>query len=325
MAVMSPAGALELARPRRWAAESSPSDGRSGPRRGFRAPARAAVIAFAAAALLFGRPASADDTFVVDSFADQVDSDLVDIACQTAVGTCTLRAAVMQANVNPGHTTILLPPGVFDLTRLPSGPNAADSGDLNLSKPSAQGVIRIRGESAAETIVDGGDLDRIFRVEPGASAHLEDLTVRNGTADRGGGILAQGALLLSGVRVVGNEASLDGGGLHIDTLSTVGMGFTDIVGNQSSGAGGGLFISGNSDGVVNFLYGAIRDNLSSAGGGIYHFGSAQLTLQRASVRGNEAPLGGGVALVEPSSTVRIESSTIDGNRATGGIGGSPAC
>ena len=44
------------------------------------------------------RQASA--TFIVDSELDAVDSNLGDGVCQTAEGTCTLRAAIQEANTS---------------------------------------------------------------------------------------------------------------------------------------------------------------------------------------------------------------------------------
>jgi hypothetical protein len=284
--------------------------------------AAAAVAGLAAVALVLAVPARADDTFVVDSFDDLVESDPVDIRCQTAAGSCTLRAAVMQGNLNPGNTKILLPPGLFALTRLPSGGNGTDSGDLNLTKPGASGWIWIQGAGAAQTILDGGDLDRIFRLENGTSTLIENLTVRNGSADYGGGLLVRGALNLSGVRVAENEASFHGGGLSIDTASDVYIDFSEVVGNQSANYGGGLFLSGNADGIVIFSYGAIRDNVSDYGGGLTLLGAAWLALDHVSVSGNQALGAGGLSLLEPSAVVQVVASTIDGNRATAVAGAS---
>ncbi len=46
------------------------------------------------------------DTYVVNSTGDQDDSDTTDGVCQTSVGTCTLRAAITQANWHAGPDTI---------------------------------------------------------------------------------------------------------------------------------------------------------------------------------------------------------------------------
>jgi CSLREA domain-containing protein len=48
-------------------------------------------------------------TFTVDTIADQLDDDTSDGVCHTSVNTCSLRAAIMQANhlSAPGVTTII--------------------------------------------------------------------------------------------------------------------------------------------------------------------------------------------------------------------------
>lgn len=54
--------------------------------------------------------AQGHDSFVVNSSGDGDDSNLKDKACDDGSGTCTLRAAIEQANANPGRDTI-----TFDL------------------------------------------------------------------------------------------------------------------------------------------------------------------------------------------------------------------
>jgi CSLREA domain-containing protein len=51
--------------------------------------------------------AAAGTTYTVDSTLDEHDSDLDDGLCQSASNVCTLRAAIQQANVNPGSDLIL--------------------------------------------------------------------------------------------------------------------------------------------------------------------------------------------------------------------------
>ena len=54
--------------------------------------------------------------FTVDSVADDVDDNTAVASCHTAAGTCTLRAAVMQANhIGNADITIVVPAGVYIL------------------------------------------------------------------------------------------------------------------------------------------------------------------------------------------------------------------
>ena len=61
-------------------------------------------------------------TFVVNDSNDSIDKDSLDGKCETIAGTCTLRAAVMQANDSGGDVTINLPAGNY----IRGGPTRAD-------------------------------------------------------------------------------------------------------------------------------------------------------------------------------------------------------
>src|SRR5881628_2824186 len=64
----------------------------------------------------------------VNSTADAPDSNLGDGVCKTSSGTCTLRAAVMQADVAIGQSTITVPAGTYTLTISGANENAAATG-----------------------------------------------------------------------------------------------------------------------------------------------------------------------------------------------------
>ena len=80
--------------------------------------------------------AQAQVTFQANTVADLIDSDINDGLCSTSDTSCSLRAAFMQTNarVAAGVIDILLPPGVYMLTRPITGANGTDSGDLNLTE-----------------------------------------------------------------------------------------------------------------------------------------------------------------------------------------------
>ncbi len=121
----------------------------------------------------------------MNSTADAPDASPGDGACATADGTCTLRAAVMEANSGSGDA-IVLPAGHFKLTIAPvltavgrddGDPGHgvdASHGDLNMLVP-----MTIKGVGADKTVIDGNRLDRIFDVQ--ANATISDLTVTRGS------------------------------------------------------------------------------------------------------------------------------------------------
>ena len=122
---------------------------------------------------------------VVNSTLDQIDADVTDGICQTAAGTCTLRAAVMTANRATGavRVDILVPPGTFEITRPPIGRNGDDGGDLDLTAPlSGNPLIVLQGAGVGATVIDALDADRVVRVHAGRRAVIQDLTLRQGFA-----------------------------------------------------------------------------------------------------------------------------------------------
>ena len=76
-------------------------------------PSSARRYGFLAVGLLFSAPSYAIPTFTVNSTLDQPDDLAQPGTCHTAAGTCTLRAAIMQANRSSGG-------GVFNLDASPA-------------------------------------------------------------------------------------------------------------------------------------------------------------------------------------------------------------
>src|SRR5262245_15221377 len=187
-------------------------------------------------------------TFTVDSTADQVDAKPGDGKCATAVGTCTLRAAIQEANEGGGGT-INLNPGTYTLAIAPNGalPLAA-TGDLDV-----YGALTIAGGGAATTIIDGGGVDRVFAMQVASRVEISDVTIRNGLAqpgDDGGGIVNYGNLSLENVTVSGNKTrsdatlSADAPGGGIFNAATLQLRNCTISGNSAADTGGGIHNKG---------------------------------------------------------------------------------
>jgi CSLREA domain-containing protein len=90
-------------------------------------------------------------SFTVNDTSDQVDAGPGDGICRTSSGTCTLRAAIQEANALPGADTIQVPAGIYTLAIPPLNENNADVGDLDITGP-----VTIIGAGAGITILDGG-------------------------------------------------------------------------------------------------------------------------------------------------------------------------
>src|SRR5690242_9964558 len=90
----------------------------------------------------------------------------------------SLRDAIIQADSNGQDNTIVLQEGVYVLT-VPNQrgeDNGAAQGDLDLS--GSGHAITIEGAGPSQTIIDAANLgDRIFKILPGVTAIIRDLTI----------------------------------------------------------------------------------------------------------------------------------------------------
>lgn len=229
-------------------------------------------------------------TFTVNDTADLPDDGLQDGICHTASNTCTLRAAVMQANVTGGAgVTIALPAGTFTLLRPVLGGDGDYEGDLNLQSPAM--TLSINGAGAGATIIDGNGLFRVFDIAAGASVSIAGITIRNGyTTGKGGGIAAG----LSGLSI--SDCAFD---------------------HNTAAWGGALAKTGV--GMLSVTNAQFTDNTATVahGGAIYLYGdasTAHATISHATFSGNSAA-GGGGAMASVLATVNVSDSAFTGNHA----------
>jgi CSLREA domain-containing protein len=107
------------------------------------------LTAIVAATVLLAAPVPAV-TFSVSTTADAVDANPGDGACATASATCSLRAAVQEANALAGPDVIELPAGTYDLAVGPRE-DASAAGDLDVA-----GDLTINGAGALTTHITSG-------------------------------------------------------------------------------------------------------------------------------------------------------------------------
>lgn len=107
-------------------------------------------------------------------------------------------------------------------------------------------VLTIRGAGAGLTIVDGADAGSALSVRS-RRLTLSGVTLRNGTALRGGGIeLASRTWLeLSDREIVDNEATFRGGGIYAGVRSRLSL--TDVVIDGKVGVG--IYLDTDPDGL----------------------------------------------------------------------------
>ena len=83
--------------------------------RRIRFAALAAALSVVAVLALAPDRAAAALPIAVNDTTDRPDRSIGNGVCATAAGTCTLRAAIQEANALLGQDTITLPPGTFEL------------------------------------------------------------------------------------------------------------------------------------------------------------------------------------------------------------------
>ncbi len=251
--------------------------------------------------------ANASDTWVVSNSVtttlDTPDTTVGDGVAKDINGVVSLRAAVMESNANLGNAVVILGSGTYTLTRSGRFEDGSFLGDLDI-----RGNFTIRGVSAAATIINAADLDRVFHVFPGASLTLENLTVTGGEAFDGGGIFSEGTLILRHVNVIRNEAYNQGGGIFSTGILTVAG--SSISENVAGSRGGAV----NNVGTASYLDTTISTNVAvSRGGGLFNEGAASSTLTNVSIIANHSSSrGGGLASESPISS-RIGNSILERN------------
>lgn len=257
-------------------------------------------------ALVFatGGVANADTFTVNHTGTDGVDANVGDGKCRTAVGECTLRAAVQEANATAQQDSIVLPSAqTAHLTIGSAGTASAATGDLDVLHN-----IEVKPSGAAPATIDGGDVDRIFDVpstdpSPNIALFLSSLVLRNGrvTAENGGGaVRSSGYVSVTDVRVTSSDA-LQGGGID--------------------GQGGGILTRGTAS-ILSLARTRVDGNSATTGGGVANLDGTAL-FQGVSIDGNESRSGesGSAGGIRNRGALTVINATFSGNADNGGNGG----
>ena len=165
-----------------------------------------------------------------------------------------------------------------------------------------------RSDNSSLTVIDGKGSGSVIQIQAGLGVAIEltieGFTIRNGNAERGGGIHvgcsgtgSHVSLTLNNNAITGNTATASGGGICASAAqkgSTILLNVVNnsIAGNASNNRGGGIFIECNAGAVVSTLTNnAIRGNTANnEGGGIRvnsgGGGSAVVTLTKNIITAN---------------------------------------
>lgn len=187
-----------------------------------------------------------------------------------------------------------------------------------------QSVISIRDSQGQESRINGFTItDGLSDYGGGiyirdSSPRLENLIIKNNTAQRnGGGIYnTRGAETnLFNVIIEYNTAHNGGGGISVYQLSNVSMRNCRVASNSADVYGGGIQCSNANANLENVV---VKDNNSGQyGGGIHSFGLASVQFNGGMLTGNSALIGGAMGIWN-ESIISANYVLISGNSATSG-------
>jgi len=289
---------------------------------------RSLVAALLLLVLAGPTPAFAD-TYVAFAIVDLPDLNPGNGRCISALifieptvpgNTCTLRAAIMEANAHPGPDTILLELDVdYVLDRSGAGEDKADTGDLDITDD----VTIIGATTTASPLgvrISGKD-DRVFDIHPGATVKIQGVSILSGRADFGGGIRNRGNLTLIDSEVLNNVANRSGGGVENESGGTLTIQNSALFDNKALFSGGGLSVESGSASLTNVTFsGNTTDPVCAGfcGGGAIAVPGGTVSLQNVTINNNfsqGSTGGGGLLTVALASNVQLRNTIVASNTA----------
>lgn len=176
------------------------------------------------------------EVFEVTTTADTVDVAPGDGVCADAGGTCSLRAAFMEANALAGVDAIVLADDTtYTLSIAGTGEDASASGDLDVTEG-----VDLRGDRST---IDANGIDRVVDLHAGSGhhVHLTGVTLTGGIADRGAALRDHSgtdAILATLVEIHGNTATSGSPVEVVDTdLRGIAVTFADNTGDEAGAVG----------------------------------------------------------------------------------------
>lgn len=174
-------------------------------------------------------------------------------------------------------------------------------------------TVSITGAVDKTSIVNGANLTPLFTVD-GGILHLNNLTLANGTGDRGGAIYATNGMLTISGCVLSNNTALLGGGVCLNgtVWEVIDSSFTD---NTASGNGGAIYMGASNVAVGERVL--FENNKASSGGALFMGDSSILTLagDRITFAQNTATANGGGIYARHSTTNVTGKVALLGNNA----------
>lgn len=224
------------------------------------------------------------------SIADQ---QVVTITTKADSGPGSLRSALEQANQSEQPHKIIFgtADGLFNFPRVI---------ELSSPLPVIEGKVEINGHipgllwKAYGVTVNGNERYRVFEVAQQGELRISGITIENGQADTGAGILNHGRLVVEGVTLLANHAE-DTGGAITNQGGEAYLINSTVISNQAT-RGGGV---ANLAGTFRITNATLHQNQAGIGSAIYS--EAQLALGNSILTGQDTQCVNSGPLDEASS------------------------
>lgn len=244
-------------------------------------------------------------SFVVDDSGDDSDDDPGDGDCETAGGTCTLRAAVQEGLAGPA-TEIDIAVGSRTI---------ALDGAIDVFGPQVNKAFVIHGDGVDSTVLDGGDDYRHFSVSSRwMSLTVRDMTLQNGSANFGGSIQVLGGAELVAERIhfIGNSAATGGavfgdgsGGDSADTIYLWDSTFTE----NSASLGGAVWADDETLYIVNSTF--VGNDATLDGGAVGATNGSEVIIDLTTLARNSSGQGGGAVYAQNTASITVIGSILE--------------
>jgi hypothetical protein len=246
----------------------------------------------------------AEADLIVNTTDEMRDSAPGDGECATEDGACSLRAAIQEANAQPGVQTIGLSNQVYRLRIERTDEDESATGDLDITDDAI--ITGLGG-----TVLHGGEIDRVLDVHAGATVVINDVAIMGGKiGGPGGGLRNNGGSVTLNRVSLGSNSATNGGGLA-NLNGSVTLNQSAVTGNVAEDRGGGVHNTGSL-----FLTNVtLSGNRAQSGAGLDSSGPAMLTY--VTVGSNTAEESGG-GLREDGSTLTLVNTLVAGNTAASG-------
>lgn len=265
--------------------------------------------------ILFACSNSFAATYTVNTSTDTVDANIGDDLCEDAVGKCSLRAAIQEANSDIEEDTIELPENTFTISIAGTGEDLSATGDFDITES-----LIISGASREGSKIDANSEDRIFHVAADVSFKVSNVTLKNGdaTGDTGGAIYNPFSTPVYLTNVDCNNNTADTAGC---VYSAGGVGVQDSIfmSNQAITSASDIYVStANGSAIVGSEF---SDSSANSFGSVYLSTGALIEIEDSTFSDIDSISSTACLFISTGGSVNISNTDFDECDSQSGAGG----